>query len=46
MKKNPIPIAAAAAPTPIPAFAPVDMPVLEEEESVRGSWGVGIDVLV
>lgn len=45
MKMIPIPMAAAAALTPIPTFAPVDIPVTDV--LVR-DWGigVGVDVLV
>ena len=42
MKMNAIPMAAAAAPTPMPAFAPVDIPELEAELMVNG---VGVGVL-
>jgi hypothetical protein len=45
MNTKPIPIAAAAAPTPIPAFAPVDIPeLLDGGETSSG--GVGTEVLV
>jgi hypothetical protein len=42
---KPMPIVAATAPTPIPAFAPVDIPELLDKAE-RGIKGVGVDVLV
>ena len=45
MKINPIPIVAAAAPTPIPALAPIDNPefLVAAEATIKG---IGEDVLV